>query len=295
MVTRRCWEPLARSSSLVSSSTAKPVAAFFFCSMKRKTELTCSVAVATACSACSMTSFVRSLPVWSMLLASSARSTSSSAGVSFSMTSAEAFRAACRWRKSWRTVLRGFSFVCASCSKFCSLLRSVFALARPPSLSKRRVLACLALRKMRASPMAFCASCTACSVCETADFTSSVSSPAAVIISAVMTAFSTQSSAKFVFCSASGMISCRAARSFTSTSFILAECSAFARAFRIFVNSLFTPVCIARIWEPICAICLAPSPETPRCASINFFSASFSVETCGANTGSAALSDSGLL
>mmetsp|Transcript_98282 Transcript_98282/g.277917 ORF Transcript_98282/g.277917 Transcript_98282/m.277917 type:complete len:478 (+) Transcript_98282:3754-5187(+) len=202
----RLCDALARSSNLSSSSWASPVAAVFFCWMNLKVWLTLSLAFVMACWACFIKSDETASEL-SKMLASSARSTSTSAGDNLSKTSAINFCAAARRRKSCRTVLSGFNLDWTSCNFVWNFASSFPVCCLADSLSYRRVLACFALRKMRASPIAFCASWTACSVCVTACFISSMSSLAAVIISEVMMAFSTQSSARLAFASASGRIS----------------------------------------------------------------------------------------
>mmetsp|Transcript_102600 Transcript_102600/g.313755 ORF Transcript_102600/g.313755 Transcript_102600/m.313755 type:complete len:734 (-) Transcript_102600:1197-3398(-) len=143
---RRCCEPLARSSSLASSSRGRPWTVAFFDAMNFSTAVTCSDALETACSACCIISLDTASPVLIIIVASSARSTSTSAGESLSRVSAMSFCAAVRWTKSCRTVFNGLSLLCACCSWVCNLPRSVAACCFTASLSRRRQLACFALR-----------------------------------------------------------------------------------------------------------------------------------------------------
>mmetsp|Transcript_93865 Transcript_93865/g.223249 ORF Transcript_93865/g.223249 Transcript_93865/m.223249 type:complete len:704 (-) Transcript_93865:1228-3339(-) len=90
---RRCTDCLARSSILDSSSLARPTAVFFLVSIKRMTAPMWSPALATACCACTINSLDKP-SCFSISVASSARSTSTSAGESFSSTSCIIFCAA---------------------------------------------------------------------------------------------------------------------------------------------------------------------------------------------------------
>mmetsp|Transcript_41249 Transcript_41249/g.118657 ORF Transcript_41249/g.118657 Transcript_41249/m.118657 type:complete len:209 (+) Transcript_41249:2243-2869(+) len=184
-----------------------------------------------------------------------------------------------RWLKSWRTAFSGVSFVCARCSCACSFARSDWAVLRTTSLSKRRTMPCLALRKTRASPIAVCATFTAASVSVTAAATSSTLSPAAWIISAVIAAFSTKSSAVFDFSCAAAQTSSKVLESFASSSFCLTLCSACAIALLILPSSALICCWDVRIEVPSCANCFCMSPPGAlRCASITFRNASFNEE-----------------
>mmetsp|Transcript_23034 Transcript_23034/g.66119 ORF Transcript_23034/g.66119 Transcript_23034/m.66119 type:complete len:874 (-) Transcript_23034:1251-3872(-) len=150
-------DALARSSNLPNSSLGMPVgAAAFFSAINLSTLVTCSEAFVTAASAWVMDSLDGESAI--SMVASSARSTSTSAGDNFSKVSCTNFCAAVLWTNSCRTFLRGFSLFAAACNCCCNFPSSVTALCLTVSLSKRRQLACFALRKIRASPMAFCAS-----------------------------------------------------------------------------------------------------------------------------------------
>mmetsp|Transcript_54837 Transcript_54837/g.141279 ORF Transcript_54837/g.141279 Transcript_54837/m.141279 type:complete len:329 (+) Transcript_54837:4131-5117(+) len=128
-------DSLQRSSSFAISSLAIPAAVRFFCSINRVTLTNSSLALALAASACIMPSLVASSSWSSIVVISSALSTSTSAGESFSVTSCTSFCAAARWTKSCRAFFRGFSLVCASCSCACSLPSSVAACSRAFALS----------------------------------------------------------------------------------------------------------------------------------------------------------------
>mmetsp|Transcript_59215 Transcript_59215/g.171664 ORF Transcript_59215/g.171664 Transcript_59215/m.171664 type:complete len:232 (+) Transcript_59215:1033-1728(+) len=222
------------------------------------------------------------------IVASSALSTSTSAGDSFSSTSATSFCAAVRCTNSCRTVFRGLSLFWAACSCCCSFPSSETACAFADSLSNLLQLACLAFRNILASPMAFCASCAACSVCVTACLTSSRSSPAASIISEVIAAFSTASSAVFVFCTASGRSSDKACWSRSSEAFCFIAAVALALEARSFASSVLTRPCAPRMTVPMVANCRACSPPEPRCASMILFMDSLSLRRCGWSRSSAA-------
>mmetsp|Transcript_117126 Transcript_117126/g.377980 ORF Transcript_117126/g.377980 Transcript_117126/m.377980 type:complete len:555 (-) Transcript_117126:426-2090(-) len=150
----RCCEALVRSSIFAISASASPEAPFFFCSRNFCTTAMWSPALVTACSACCIISLDRPSPV-NMTVASSALSTSTSAGESFSSTSCTSFCAAVRFTKSCRTLFSGFSLFCASWRFVWSLPSSVAASCFTLSLSKRLELASLALRYILASPMDF--------------------------------------------------------------------------------------------------------------------------------------------
>mmetsp|Transcript_78809 Transcript_78809/g.178035 ORF Transcript_78809/g.178035 Transcript_78809/m.178035 type:complete len:239 (+) Transcript_78809:1663-2379(+) len=175
---------------------------------------------------------------------SSALSTSTSAMTIFSSTSDTSLCAAHRWSQSDLTVFSGFSLFCASCSCCWSLPSSVLALSLTVS-KNLLVLASLALRKMRASPMAACASLADCSVSASACLTMSVSSPQDVIISDVITVFSTMSSAVLVFSMASGSSSSSTFVSLSSAALFLASVSAFVLALFMPVTSLVMFWCVS--------------------------------------------------
>mmetsp|Transcript_14707 Transcript_14707/g.24135 ORF Transcript_14707/g.24135 Transcript_14707/m.24135 type:complete len:288 (+) Transcript_14707:322-1185(+) len=199
----------ALSSIFSNSFRTRPVVGivFFFDSINFNATEIFSLALLQTVSVCANISFVISSDANSNVVASSALSTSTSAGVSFVFNSSTSFFAAALCMKSWRAVFKGVSFVCAACSCCSNLPNSSVAAARIFSLSNLLALANFELRKILASPIAVCASLADFSVSSTACLTSSKSSPPEVIISAVMAAFSTASSATFVFWTASGIIS----------------------------------------------------------------------------------------
>mmetsp|Transcript_63313 Transcript_63313/g.176125 ORF Transcript_63313/g.176125 Transcript_63313/m.176125 type:complete len:348 (-) Transcript_63313:463-1506(-) len=232
----------------------------------------------------------------SIMAASSARSTSTSEGVSLSSSSATSLCAADLCIYSFRTPLRGSSFLCASWSCVDNLANSLVAWLRAASLSKRLKAACFALMKMRASPSAFCASETACSVCMTACLTSVISSPAAAIISEVITAFSTESSARSVFDWASGRISLlKTVISFTSASRCFEVTSTLVFAARTLASSEFTDCCAVLSCAIAMFIRFATSGVVPRCFSTLLFIVALSAVTWGASNCSACFNSSGSL
>mmetsp|Transcript_49093 Transcript_49093/g.131380 ORF Transcript_49093/g.131380 Transcript_49093/m.131380 type:complete len:222 (+) Transcript_49093:3084-3749(+) len=142
---RRASAAWIRSSHFSISVKTKPVALSFFCATNLEQFVIWSPARLTANSACCRDSLVKPLPL-RRLLASSARSHSSSDGVSISRISSTTLFAAWRCMKSWRTVFNGLSLFCASCSCCCSFASSVAAMVRTLSLSKRFTAACLAFK-----------------------------------------------------------------------------------------------------------------------------------------------------
>mmetsp|Transcript_35760 Transcript_35760/g.99075 ORF Transcript_35760/g.99075 Transcript_35760/m.99075 type:complete len:328 (+) Transcript_35760:4893-5876(+) len=223
-----------------------------------------------------------------MLLASSALSQSSSAGLSVSRISSTTFLAAWRWMKSWRTVFNGFSLFCASCNCCCSFASSVAAMVLTFSLSNRFTAACFAFKYMRASPMADWAAFVAASVSPTARCTSSRLSPPATIISEVMEAFSTASSALLALSVASGIISWKSLLSLSSASRALASSSTLEREPRIFASSAATAPPVAWTCAPSCAkSCCAGPGAAVRCTSPTFRCSSVSGPACGASSCSA--------
>mmetsp|Transcript_104817 Transcript_104817/g.321051 ORF Transcript_104817/g.321051 Transcript_104817/m.321051 type:complete len:203 (+) Transcript_104817:2454-3062(+) len=116
----RFSDVLARSSSAPSSASTGPLAPAFWPMSCRTTSPTDLPAFCSAWSAASKLSFDGPSVVISSV-ASSALSHSTSAGLSFAMTSWTRRWAACRCVKSSRAVFKGFSLVCASTSCACSL------------------------------------------------------------------------------------------------------------------------------------------------------------------------------
>mmetsp|Transcript_3531 Transcript_3531/g.10289 ORF Transcript_3531/g.10289 Transcript_3531/m.10289 type:complete len:220 (-) Transcript_3531:16-675(-) len=111
---------------------------------------------------------------------------------------------------------------------------------------------------------------------------------AAWIISEVMEAFSTVSSAAFAFSVASGISSWNCFMSLSSASLFFSSCSARERWDRILASSVLTALLVVRMDEASCVIVLSASPTMPRwCASESFFCTSASGATCGLRTCSA--------
>mmetsp|Transcript_123101 Transcript_123101/g.383243 ORF Transcript_123101/g.383243 Transcript_123101/m.383243 type:complete len:243 (+) Transcript_123101:126-854(+) len=128
---------------------------------------------------------------------------------------------------------------------------------------------------MRASPMADCAAFAAISVWVTACCTSSRLSPPAAIISEVMAAFSTASSAVLALSVASGIISWKSFVSFCSASRDLASCSTFWQVARSFASSPLTAPFVALTCAASCEkIRCASGPEAACCTSATFFCSS---------------------
>mmetsp|Transcript_122013 Transcript_122013/g.304482 ORF Transcript_122013/g.304482 Transcript_122013/m.304482 type:complete len:542 (+) Transcript_122013:3675-5300(+) len=291
--TRRRSAFLALSSNPLISDSTRPVALCFLIKIKRRTADTSVLAFCTAASACDIISFVLPSPARSRV-ASSALSHSTSAGVSFSITSATICCAVWRCSKSWRTVFRGLSLFCASWSCIWSFVRPWTDCSFTFADSKLRAMPCLVFKKIRASPIAICAALVAASVSPTAFLTSSRLSPPAWIISEVITAFSTRSSAVFAFSWHSGSIAWKTFVSFSSAALAFSSCSAFTLAPRSFVSSW--PTCAWRFLTavPSCKNCLDASPTDVRWASMTFFRASLRAAGCGVNISSAAFNPAAL-
>mmetsp|Transcript_102950 Transcript_102950/g.290805 ORF Transcript_102950/g.290805 Transcript_102950/m.290805 type:complete len:219 (+) Transcript_102950:5101-5757(+) len=147
---------------------------------------------------------------------------------------------------------------------------------------------------MRVSPTTLWAAFTAFSVSSTPCLTSTMSSPPAAIISAVMTAFSTASSAALVLRVHSGSISSRMAESLSSRCLFFCSFSSWVRVVRTFCNSLLMVWDVILSWFAICANLGPVWAVAVRCASVSFRCASVSGFTVGARKSSACLRATGL-
>mmetsp|Transcript_410 Transcript_410/g.1825 ORF Transcript_410/g.1825 Transcript_410/m.1825 type:complete len:253 (+) Transcript_410:4666-5424(+) len=249
------------------------------------------MALVTAMSACTIMSFVEP-PSDSSSVASSALSHSISAGVNFSMTSATHLCAVSRCMKSCFTVFSGFNLFCACRSCAWNLLISAMEASRAVGVSNFRTEMFFWFRKTRVALIESCATFTAVSVSSTARFASGKSSPAAWIISEVMIALSTKSSAVLDRSWHSGSISWKAFWSLASAALVFPSCSALTLEARILPSSPAT-CCWADLRAvPSCANCRAASPLAVLCSSVTLFRASARDSTCGANRPSATFSPS---
>mmetsp|Transcript_45724 Transcript_45724/g.106136 ORF Transcript_45724/g.106136 Transcript_45724/m.106136 type:complete len:262 (+) Transcript_45724:2928-3713(+) len=223
---------------------------------------------------------------------SSALSTSTSAGASFSYISWAAISAACFCANSCFTAFKGVSFLLASLS----LPRnsSIFA---DTSLRMLSVFICFtelpSLEAMmpKDSLIAFCASIAAFSVSATTCIASSLSSVCSTC-AYVITAFSTMSSAAFVLSTTALRAFSKIALSALSASWFCLVARTSCLLVRIFDINVFNCDCVA---PSACDGSLRSSAGAVLLASATFLSNSMTFEVCTLRFFSSASSDSSTL